>query len=81
MPIRTIPEHQKKRFKELSLLVRNYRINDGLTQSEFSKMSDTHVNTIQRFEAGNKKNITLLTLFNFIDALEMSLSEFFEGVE
>jgi len=43
-------------------------------------MSETHVNTLQRFETCDK-NITLVTLFNFIDAMDMTLGEFFEGME
>ena len=80
MSKRIIPEHQKKRIEEISLFIKNYRINDGLTQSDFSKLSDIHHNTIQRFEAGNK-NITLATLLNCIDAMDMTLSEFFESME
>jgi transcriptional regulator with XRE-family HTH domain len=80
MSKRIITQHQKKRMEEISLFIKNFRINDGLTQSDFSKLSEIHHNTIQRFEAGNK-NITISTLFNMIDAMEMSLSEFFENME
>lgn len=80
MPKRIIPEHQKKRYEEIFLFIKNCRINDGLTQSEFSKLAETHTNTIQRMEAC-KLNVTLLTLLNCIDAMEMTPSEFFEGVE
>ena len=80
MSKRKIPEYHLKRFEEITGFVRNYRINDCLTQTEFSDMSETHVNTLQRFEAG-EKNITLVTLFNFIDAMDMTLAEFFEGME
>lgn len=80
MSRRKIPEYHLKRFEEITGFVRNYRINDGLTQAEFSNMSETHVNTLQRFEACDK-NITLVTLFNFIDAMDMTLGEFFEGME
>ena len=80
MSKRKIPEYHLKRFEEITGFVRNYRINDGLTQAEFSDMSNTHVNTLQRFETCDK-NITLVTLFNFIDAMDMTLGEFFEGME
>lgn len=76
---RTIPEHQKKRFIEMSLFLKSYRTNENLTMSDFCKLANAHVNTIQRFETGSK-NFTVLTLFNFIDAMDMSLSEFFEGM-
>lgn len=80
MSKKKIPEHHERRFIELSLFIKNYRINESLSMSDFSKLADTHVNTIQRFEKGNK-NITVLTLFDFIDAMDMSLSEFFAQMD
>ncbi|MBP7510187.1 MAG: helix-turn-helix domain-containing protein [Prolixibacteraceae bacterium] len=76
-----IPEYQEKRIEEIQLLIKNYRINDGLSQSEYSEIADVHVNSLQRFEKGNLKNIKLLTLLSLIDATEMSLSEFFQTIE
>ena len=76
-----IPEYQEKRIEEIRLFIKNYRINDGLTQAEYSEIADVHVNSLQRFEKGNLKNIKLLTLFSLIDATSMSLSEFFETIE
>jgi transcriptional regulator with XRE-family HTH domain len=81
MQKKSIPEYQEKRIEEIRLFIKNYRINDGLTQSEFSKISDVHVNSLQRFEKGSLKNIKLLTLLSLIDATEMSLSEFFQTME
>ena len=72
--------HQQRRLEAIRMFIRNYRINDRLSQSEFSKLSETHKNTIQRFETENK-NITVLTLFNFIDAMDMTLEDFFAGME
>jgi len=76
-----IPEYQEKRIEEIQFLIKNYRINDGLSQSEYSEIADVHVNSLQRFEKGNLKNIKLLTLLSLIDATEMSLSEFFQAIE
>jgi len=73
-----IPEYQLRRIEEIRLLLKNYRITDGLTQTEFSKIADLHVNSVQRFEKGSLKNIKLLTLLSLIDATGMSLSEFFQ---
>ena len=72
-------EQQIKRITEISMFIKNWRVNDGLSQSEFSSLAGTHANTIHNLEAG--KNITLLTLFNTLDAMEMTLSEFFDGME
>jgi transcriptional regulator with XRE-family HTH domain len=75
-----IPLHQLKRIEEMRMFVRNYRLNESLTISDFSKLTDAHVNTIQRFETGNK-NISILTLFNFIEAMNLTPVEFFEDIE
>ncbi|MGI6311474.1 MAG: helix-turn-helix domain-containing protein [Bacteroidales bacterium] len=77
----SIPEYQEKRIEEIRLFIKNYRINDGLSQADFSEMADLHVNSLQRFEKGSLKNIKLLTLLSLIDATEMSLSEFFQTME
>ena len=76
-----IPEYQEKRIEEIRLFIKNYRINDGLSQAKFCEMADLHVNSLQRFEKGSLKNIKLLTLLSLIDATEMSLSEFFQSME
>ena len=81
MQAKLLPEHQQKGMEEIRAFVKNCRINDGLTQSELSSRSNLHVNSIQRFEKGISRNISLLTLFSLIDALEMPLSEFFVDME
>jgi transcriptional regulator with XRE-family HTH domain len=81
MQKQSIPEYQEKRIEEIRLFIKNYRINDGLSQAEFCEIADLHVNSLQRFEKGSLKNIKLLTLLSLIDATEMSLSEFFQSME
>ena len=78
---KSIPEYQEKRIEEIRLFIKNYRINDGLSQADFCEIADLHVNSLQRFEKGSLKNIKLLTLLSLIDATEMSLSEFFQTME
>jgi len=81
MPKRKIPEYQRKRLEEMSLFIKNWRLCENLSQREYSKLADTHINTLQRFET-HKNNISVLTLFAFIDTMEgMTLSEFFAGME
>jgi transcriptional regulator with XRE-family HTH domain len=80
MSKKPIPEHQLYRINQIRLFVRNFRLNESCTIAEFSKLSATHPNTIQRFETTNK-NTTILTLFNFVDAMNMTLAEFFENIE
>lgn len=69
-------------MKEIGLLIRNLRLNDGLTQQEFVEMCDIpiHVNTLQNLESGTK-NVTLLSLLIIINQTGLTLSQFFEGME
>lgn len=80
MTKKAISKNQEKRLEGITLLIKNYRLNDGLTQTELSRISDLHVNTIRRIESGYR-NISLLTLFSCIDAMDITIAEFFEGIE
>jgi transcriptional regulator with XRE-family HTH domain len=64
---------------EISLFIKNWRINEGLTMSDFSKLADVHINSVYNLE--HQKNVTLSTLFRCIDVTGLSLSEFFEDME
>ena len=74
-----IPNNHHKRLEEISLFIKNWRISEGLTQPDFSKLADIHANSVYNIE--HQKNITLLTLLNCIDATGLTLSQFFEGME
>jgi transcriptional regulator with XRE-family HTH domain len=74
-----MPDHHSRRYDEIGTLIRTYRLNDGMTQKNFSDMAEIHINTLQNLESG--KQISVNTLFRCIDAMGMSLSEFFEGIE
>jgi len=76
---KTIPEHQVKRFEYLKTLLHEYRINSNLRQEDLSQYSDLHRNTIVRIEQG--KNLTLLSLFELADALQVSPRELFMDIE
>jgi transcriptional regulator with XRE-family HTH domain len=65
--------------EEISLFIKNWRINEGLTQNDFGKLADVHTNSVYNLE--HQKNVTLSTLLRCIDATGLSLSEFFEGME
>ena len=81
MSKKQIPENHRKRIEFINLFVKNWRLNQVLTQREFSEIADIHVNTLQKFEKNNS-NISILTLFSILDAMEgMTLSEFFSGME
>jgi hypothetical protein len=81
MSKKLIPGHQQKHNKEISLFIalfiRNWRLNEGLTQIEFSKLANVHVNSIYNLE--HQKGININTLINCLDAMEgMTISEFFD---
>lgn len=76
----TIPDHHQKRLDYLGSFIRNYRLNSGMTQYELSDCADSvHRNTLVRLEAG--KNISLVKLFEVLDALELSPHDLFLDVE
>ena len=79
MSKKQIPEDQIKRMEEISMFIKNWRIMEGMSQYEFSNLTDLHTNSIHNIERG--KNITINTLFACIDGMDMSLQEFFEGME
>jgi transcriptional regulator with XRE-family HTH domain len=75
-----IPEHQRLRMQEISLFIKNWRLNEGLSMREFAKLADVHVNSIYNLE--HKRGINFNTLINCIDAMDgMTLSEFFTGMD
>jgi transcriptional regulator with XRE-family HTH domain len=67
------------RLTAISTFLKEYRINSGYTQQELSQQSNLHRNTIIRAE--NAKNITLLSLFELADALDLSPKELFLDIE
>jgi transcriptional regulator with XRE-family HTH domain len=74
-----ITEQQRKRYDEIRRFIKTYRLNDGLSQREFAVMAEIHFQTIKNLDAG--KQVSVLTLFNCIDAMNLSLSEFFEDMD
>jgi len=76
---KSIPEHQIHRFKYLSSLLRNLRLNDGYSQKMLAEQADIHYNTVYHSE--NLHNITLLSLFELIDAYGISVSDVFQDME
>jgi DNA-binding XRE family transcriptional regulator len=74
-----IPESQKKRIEEISLFIKNWRINDNMTQNDFSKLAEVHPNSIYNIE--HQKVYNIVTLLKIIDATGLTVAEFFEGME
>ena len=81
MKTKTITPENQKRLEIFGLYIREIRRNQGLTQIELCKNlnSPPHRNTIIRAEAG--KNISILTVFELADALDVEIKELFEMVD
>lgn len=75
-PINTTNTH---RLECLSNFLKEYRINSGITQDELSHLSNLHRNTIIRAE--NCRNITILSLMELADALDVDLVELFYDIK
>ena len=56
-------------------LIKNYRLNEGLSQEELSEYSDLHYNTIYRLESGLP--VSFLTILKVSAALDFPLRELF----
>lgn len=85
MAERQFTERQLERLKEIKTFIHTWRTNEGLSQSEFAELADTHSRTIFNIERKHSlhsiHSLNVLTLFNCIDAMGMSLSEFFADME
>jgi len=81
MKARTITPENQKRLEILGMYIRELRINQGMTQIGLrdNLNSPPHRNTIIRAEAG--KNISILTVFELADALDVEIKELFEMVD
>ena len=79
MPRNPLTDQNRKRLEYLGTYLRELRFNEGMTQKELSQNLNLHRNSIIRAE--NNHNITLLTVFELADALDISLSELFQDME
>jgi transcriptional regulator with XRE-family HTH domain len=79
MTSKKIAEQNIVRLRYLSKLLNELRLNSGMTQVELSQQMQLHRNTIIRAE--NAENLTLLTLFELVDALDISPKELFADIE
>lgn len=74
-----VPEHQRKRIEEISLFLKNWQINEGLSQREFSHLAEIHPNSA--YNIGKLRLYNILTLLKCIDATGLTVSQFFEGMD
>jgi transcriptional regulator with XRE-family HTH domain len=79
MPIKQVSEQHQKRLDNIAIYLRELRFSEGLSQKELSQILNLHRNTIQRAENGH--NLTLLTVFELADVLDISPLELFMDIE
>ena len=79
--MKEIEEHNKERLKAVTSFLKWYRINSGYSQQMLSECSDVHRNSIVRYESCIPKNLTLLTVFEIADALEVNINQIFLEIE
>ncbi len=81
MSKKEIQEHNKDRLSAVTGFLKNYRINSGYSQQLLGECSGIHRNTIVRMESSNPENITILTVFDIADALELDVNQLFLEIE
>jgi len=79
MPDKPYKLTNNKHFNNVSHMLRELRFNYGYTQHQLGQLINKSRQSISRSE--NSKNITLLLLFEIIDVYDMTLDEFFSGME
>jgi len=79
MSEKKIPDYQQKQIEKISSFIKNWRLNEGLSQREFSQLAGIHPNSLYHLEKMGLYNI--LTLLKCIDATCLTVSQFFEGME
>lgn len=74
-----IPKHQIKRIEEIGLFLKNWRLNEGMSQREFSEIAEVHHNSIYHIENMGLYNI--MTLLKCIGATGLTVSQFFDEMK
>lgn len=73
-----LSDKNKKRLKDISAFLHEFRINSGYTLNEATE-DIMHKNTLLRIEHGHP--FSILQLFALADLYEISLSEIFYGID
>lgn len=77
MKTKEIPEHNKERLQAVAAFLKEYRISNGYSQLEVSESANLSRNSIVRLESQRPENLTLLTVFEIADALEVDINQIF----
>lgn len=68
-----------KRLKKIGSNIKEYRIKNGLTQSQLATLMKSNSERIKEIEAGNV-NLYLTTIVKICTFLNISMTEIFKGV-
>jgi len=75
-----ISKLQHQRLDEIASFIKNWRLNEGLSQFQFSLLAKIHVNSVANIE--RKKSVNFSTICACVDAMEgMTLAELFIDME
>jgi len=74
-----VSESYHRKLQQIGALLRETRIGNGYSQEGLTEYLNLHRNSIVRAE--NAKNITLLTLFELADTLEIDLKDLFLDIK
>ena len=72
-------KNRDKRAESVSAMLRELRFNFGYTQLQLGEQIHKSRQSISRSE--NSKNISIIFLFDILDAYDITLDEFFSGME
>lgn len=72
---KTYPQEYYKKLENIASLIHEYRLNNGYSKMELAKNLNLHRNTLSRAEGA--KNMTVLTLIELCETLELDMSELF----
>jgi DNA-binding XRE family transcriptional regulator len=75
-----IQEHSKERLQAITSFLKEHRISNGYSQLEISDSANLSRNTIVRMESSCPENLTLLTVFEICDALELGVNQLFHEI-
>jgi len=72
-----IPAHNIERLQAITAFLREFRLGNGYSQHEVSESANLSRNTVVRMESNCPENLTLLTVFDICDALELDVNQVF----
>jgi len=72
---KTYPQEYYQKLDNISALIKEHRLANGYTQMELAENLNLHRNTLSRAEGA--KNMTVLTLIELCETLELDFEELF----